>query len=268
VRLPGNAVPGRYVVGVASWDADAETTLPVDFRLVHNMFVTMFWRSSLLNEMADWLRSHGYDVAEFDAGSWASAGDMFDDLAKRLHFPGYFGRNLDALNDCMRDVASHEYGSHADATGLVIVLRAFDTFATVDRRTAQTMLDIFADQAGHAILIGNRIICLVQSNDPQLSFGPVGAMPVMWNDAEWLNSRRGRCERGAVRRRSRITIGRSPSASIAEDPPGTASFPREWPFVVGKRADRGRRAAIGVRGTGLGRGGSGRVGRGGRIVRW
>ncbi len=77
-----------------------------------------------------------------------------------------------------------------NATGLVIVLRAFDSFATLDRRTAYTLLDIFADQARCAILIGNRIICLVQSNDPQLSFGPVGKMPVMWNDAEWLNSRR------------------------------------------------------------------------------
>jgi hypothetical protein len=66
----------------------------------------------------------------------------------------------------MRDVASGDYGWRADATGLLIVLRAFDAFATVDRRTAQIMLEIFADQARHAILIGNRIICLVQSNDP------------------------------------------------------------------------------------------------------
>jgi RNAse (barnase) inhibitor barstar len=85
-------------------------------------------------------------------------------LRQRLHFPGHFGPNLDALNDCMRDVASHEYGWHADATGLVIVLRAFDSFATLDRRTAHTLLGIVADQARCAI--GNRIICLVQSNDP------------------------------------------------------------------------------------------------------
>jgi hypothetical protein len=158
---------------------------------VHNTFVTMFWRSSLLDETVDWLRSDGYDVVEFDAGSWASAGDMFADVAERLHFPDYFRRSLDALNDCMRAVSSCEYGWRADATGLVIVLRAFDAFATVDRRTAQIMLDIVADQARCAILIGNRMICLVQSNDPQLSFEPVGAMPVMWNDAEWLNSKRG-----------------------------------------------------------------------------
>src|SRR5262245_32589799 len=151
----------------------------------------MFWRVSLLDETVHWLRSHAYDVVEFDAGSWASPADMFADVAQGLDFPDGFGTNLDALNDCMRDVASGDYGWRPDATGLVIVLRAFDAFATVARRTAQTMLDIFADQARCAILIGHRIICLVQSNDPQLTFEPVGAMPVMWNDAEWLNSKRG-----------------------------------------------------------------------------
>ncbi len=109
-----------------------------------------------------------------------------------LSFPGYFGRNLAALNDCMSDVASGDYGWDGDAdTGLVIVLRAFDAFAVVDRRTAQLMLDILADQARRALLIGHRVICLVQSNDPRLAFEPVGAMPVMWNDAERIQSKRG-----------------------------------------------------------------------------
>ena len=38
--------------------------------------------------------------------------------------------------------------------------------------------DIVACQARSAILTGNRIMCLVQSNDPRLSFEPVGATPV------------------------------------------------------------------------------------------
>ena len=151
----------------------------------------MFWRSSLLDETVRWLRSHAYDVKEFDAGWWKSDADMYADMALRLDFPDYFGRNLDALNDCMSDVASGDYGWRAETTGLVIVLRGFDAFATVDPRSAQIMLDIFAAQARTAILIGNRVICLVQSNDPQLTFDPVGAMPVMWNDAEWLNANRG-----------------------------------------------------------------------------
>jgi hypothetical protein len=176
---------------VATWDPDAEITHPVDFRLVHNTFVTMYRRSSLLDETIEWLRSHGYDVVQFDAARWGHIDVMFDDVAAGLDFPGYFGRNLDALNDCMRDVASGDYGWHPDATGLVIVLRGFDSFASADRRTAQILLDIVACQARSAILIGNRIICLVQSNDPRLSFEPVGATPVMWNDVEWLDSSRG-----------------------------------------------------------------------------
>lgn len=176
---------------MATWDVDAETTHPLDFRLVQNTFVTMFWKPSMLEETLDWLRSHAYSVAEFDAGSWASLDDMFTDVAAGLDFPDYFGRNLHAFNDCMGDVASGDYGWHAEATGLVIVLRAFDAFGRIDRRGAQSMLNILADQARCAILIGHRIICLVQSNDPRLAFDPVGAMPVEWNDAEWLDSKRG-----------------------------------------------------------------------------
>lgn len=177
-----------YRLRMASWDPDAEAT---HFRLVKNTFVTMFWQAVLLDETVESLVSHGYEVADFDAGRWRSVDQMFDDVAKRLRFPDYFGRNLNALNDCMRDVAACEYGWHAEATGLVIVLRAFDTFTAANRETAQAMLDIFAHQAGRAILSGRRIICLVQSNDPELSFEPVGAMAVSWNDAEWLNSNRG-----------------------------------------------------------------------------
>jgi hypothetical protein len=98
---------------VAVWALGAETTHPVDFRLVHNTFVTMFWRLSLLDETTEWLRSHAYDVVEFDAASWASAAEMFDDVAAGLDFPDYFGRNLNALNDCMRDVASGQCGWRA-----------------------------------------------------------------------------------------------------------------------------------------------------------
>jgi hypothetical protein len=69
-------------------------------------------------------------------------------------------------------------------------LRNFDAFVGSDRHCAY-LLDIFASQARSAALIGNRMMCLLHSNDPRLSFEPVGAMPVLWNDAEWLDSKRG-----------------------------------------------------------------------------
>lgn len=137
------ATPGHVPV-VASWNADAETSHRVDFRLVQNTFVTMFWERSILAEVIGWLGDHRYDVVSFDAASWTSTDVMFDDVARGLDFPDYFGRNLAALTDCMRDVASSRYGWSPNSTGLVIVLRAFDSFARFDRRTAQIMLDIVA----------------------------------------------------------------------------------------------------------------------------
>lgn len=182
----------RYGLRMATWDADAETTHPVDFRLVQNTFVTMFWKTTLLDETIDWLRSHTYRVFEFDAGSWSTNASMYDDVASALHFPEHFGRNLHALNDCMSDVASGDCGWDPTVnTGVVVVLRAFDAFTAMNRSTAQHLLDILARQARSAILIGHRMICLVQSDDPRLTLEPVGATPVVWNDAEWLDSARG-----------------------------------------------------------------------------
>jgi hypothetical protein len=188
VRASGRA---GYGLIVPSWDADAELTHPVDFRLVHNSFVTLFWSLQVLGETVQWLRDHGYDLVTLDASAWNRPTDMMAGVGKALHFPDYFGRSLDALNDCMRDVASGDYGVTADATGLALVLLGFDAFETRCPDAAHALLDIYACQARNAALIGRRMMCLVQSNDPHLTVKPVGATPVGWNDAEFLATKRG-----------------------------------------------------------------------------
>ncbi|GAA2136481.1 hypothetical protein [Streptomyces synnematoformans] len=55
---------------------------------------------------------------------------------------------------------------------------------------AQIILDIIACCARSAALIGDRIMSLIHSNDPDIDFEPVGALPVMWNAAEWHHARR------------------------------------------------------------------------------
>ena len=67
---------------------------PIDFRLVRDGFVTMFWQPSVLDDSLDQLRSRGYRVVEFDGGAWASDAEMYEDLASQLGFPDYFGRTL------------------------------------------------------------------------------------------------------------------------------------------------------------------------------
>lgn len=79
--------PDRYIERVANWDQDAEATHPVDYRLVHNTFVTMFWQTSLLDETVRWLRSHDYRVVEFDAASWSSDVGLYGHLYIDLFTP-------------------------------------------------------------------------------------------------------------------------------------------------------------------------------------
>lgn len=97
---------------------------------------------------------------------------------------------LDALNECLRDVVAHRYGWPEKATGLVMVFDGLDSFAKRSSWEAQALLDTIGRQARRALLFGGRMFCLVQSGDPLIEFDPVGATPVIWNDAEWLAANR------------------------------------------------------------------------------
>ncbi|GGO32082.1 barstar family protein [Micromonospora parathelypteridis] len=130
------------------------------------------------------------NAGQHPGGYWRTEHDLHRDIAAALSFPDYYGRNLDALNDCMRDVVSQDYGWAPSTTGLALVFTDYDAFAAHCSRAAQVVLDIMADHSRSAALFGRRLMCLVQSNDPHIRFAPVGATPVLWNDAEWLDSKR------------------------------------------------------------------------------
>ncbi|NBM15447.1 barnase inhibitor [Streptomyces sp. GC420] len=155
-----------------------------------NTFVTLFWRKRLLAQAAERLEDRGFRVIRLEAGQWNAERDMHRAMAAALDFPDYYGHNLDALNDCLGDVAC--YGRYDDApegAGLVLVFTDYDRFATTCPRAAQVVLDIIADQARQAAVLRRRLICLVQCNHPQIRFEPVGATPVLWNNEEALDAR-------------------------------------------------------------------------------
>ena len=176
---------------MAAWERDDLMSHPLDLRLVQDTYVTMFWKAAVLRDVTTWLAEASYTVVTVDASEWRDPDGMHRGLAAALSFPSYYGRNLNALDDCLVDVAAGDYGLRLDATGLVLVLLRFDVFATNERDHAQALLDIFARQARSAMLVGHRMMCLVQSDDPELSFDRVGSTAVGWNEAEWLDANRG-----------------------------------------------------------------------------
>ncbi|WP_331722981.1 barstar family protein [Nocardia sp. NBC_00511] len=160
-------------------------------RLLSNTSVHLYFRPQVLHQTVAKLRRAGYHVAEADASRWLCLPDMHADLSRMFHFPGYYGRNLDAFNDCLRDVRAHEYGFPTDATGLVMALTGYEEFAREFPDTAHAVLDIFAVHSRSAMLAGEQLIALVHTNDPRFTLAPVGATPVTWNAEEWHNARRG-----------------------------------------------------------------------------
>ena len=175
---------------MAAFDHNVESRKDIDFRLIANSFVVLFWRMTLLNQTVKWLQEHDYDVAVLDSSTWASEADLHRDIARALNFPSYYGRNLDAISDQLHAIANYESTTLPKAAGFVLALTGYDSFAKRCPFAAQVVLDIFAIQARGAALIGHRMLCLVQSNDPHISFEPVGATPVVWNDSEWLHASR------------------------------------------------------------------------------
>jgi RNAse (barnase) inhibitor barstar len=175
---------------VAVFDPDAGLAGDIAFELVADTFVRLFWQPAVLQQVVEQLGGQGYQIVTVDAAGWTTAADLHHDLATALSFPDYYGANLDALNDCLRDVAEHAYGASPTATGLVLVLTNYDRFASSHPQVAHALLDIFAAVARSAALIGHRMCCLIHSNNPDIQFPPVGATPILWNDAEWLDTSR------------------------------------------------------------------------------
>ncbi|MFH8890507.1 barstar family protein [Streptomyces sp. NPDC017949] len=156
-----------------------------------NTFVTLFWRRHLQDQAVQRLEDRGFRVVRLAADRWNTEQDMHRAVAAALEFPDYYGHNLGALNDCLGDVACHGgYGDAANGTGLVLAFTDYDRFAAACPRAAQVVLDIIANRARHAAVLQRRLICLVHSDDPDIRFDPVGAMPVMWNSDEWSDANR------------------------------------------------------------------------------
>jgi hypothetical protein len=170
---------------MATFKQDPTEWARLDWRLLQNSPVTLYFNSSILRNDISWFRAEGYRVLSLRSDEHASPEALLVALGEVLRFREFFGRSLDAFNDSLGDIEVPDVG------GLLLVMENFGSFAAVFRRQAQAILDICADQSRRFLMTGRRFLVLVQSRDPSIIFEPVGASPVMWNPQEWLNSNRG-----------------------------------------------------------------------------
>ena len=80
-----------------------------------------------------------------DLSTAQSKQEVLDKIAESFLFPYHFGKNLDALYDCMTDPL-HKSGPQP---GFVVVLEQIPANAKFDKEAREQLLDIFRDAADY-----------------------------------------------------------------------------------------------------------------------
>ncbi len=71
--------------------------------------------------------------------------DVLDMIAEQFTFPAHFGKNFDALYDCMTDPL-HKSGPQP---GFIVVLEQIPATAKFDKEAREQLLDIFRDASDY-----------------------------------------------------------------------------------------------------------------------
>jgi Barstar (barnase inhibitor) len=179
---------------MAAFDQQEDSRKRLDWEILRDGGINLYLRREYLDADIDWLRSQHYQVFPFDCTKWRSSEVMHADFARTLSFPSYYGKNLDALHDCLEEDLFVP-----DVGGVALILDRFDVYAKAQgttlipsgRAEAEVLLDILARATRYFLLTGRRLLTLVQSDDPEIRFDKLACVFADWNRREWLYKNRG-----------------------------------------------------------------------------
>lgn len=89
-----------------------------------------------MTEEIDGLQVSGYLVAEITASRIPDKLRLIDEISRSLKFPEYCGRNLDALEDCLRDLDDRY-------SGYLLLIRESEDFWSTNTNLAMTLTSIW-----------------------------------------------------------------------------------------------------------------------------
>jgi RNAse (barnase) inhibitor barstar len=102
-------------------------------------------RAFRVQTLQDAARSLGHHFLYANLHSAQSKQDILDLLAQQFILPAHFGKNFDALYDCMTDPV-HKSGPQP---GFIVVLEQIPANAKFDKEAREQLLDIFRDTADY-----------------------------------------------------------------------------------------------------------------------
>lgn len=92
-------------------------------------------------EVAKAAETAGLACFRIDIGHAHDKGDFFDHVSKAMRFPAWFGRNWDALADCLKDL------SWIPGKGWVVVFEQSKHFGAGHRQEFEEAMDLMAEIA-------------------------------------------------------------------------------------------------------------------------
>lgn len=102
-------------------------------------------RAFRVQDLQDTARSLGQHFLYANLAAAQSKQDVLDLIAQQFMLPAHFGKNFDALYDCMTDPL-HKSGPQP---GFIVVLEQIPATAKFDKEAREQLLDIFRDTADY-----------------------------------------------------------------------------------------------------------------------
>ncbi len=102
-------------------------------------------RAFRVQDLQDAARALGHHFLYANLATAQSKQDVLDLIAEQFILPAHFGKNFDALYDCMTDPV-HKSGPQP---GFIVVLEQIPANAKFDKEAREQLLDIFRDTSDY-----------------------------------------------------------------------------------------------------------------------
>ncbi|WP_338812185.1 barstar family protein [Bernardetia sp. Wsw4-3y2] len=76
----------------------------IDLNIISNGCVRLYHKESIMDYDIELLKDKNYEIIEFEGDFLSNKAELHYDLQHKLNFPDYYGKNFDALNDCLEPV--------------------------------------------------------------------------------------------------------------------------------------------------------------------
>lgn len=164
---------------MASFDKKINNCARLDWQILVNGSISLYYDRIILEKDVQRLRSAGYQLHTFDFHSIKTKEEFHKKAKIELKFPDYYGENISAFSDClMFDLPIPEEG------GIAIVLKSFDEYYRVDEGYAHEILERLDECSRRQMLFGNRFLTLIQIDDKNMFIKEVGQHSIFLNLSE------------------------------------------------------------------------------------